>query len=214
MSKEILDEVVLVVADLSGSMAGQPVSRMNVQISELLSELKTTQTMAANSIRFGLLGFHEKKQWLILPAGVDELDHLPMLQIGKRSDGFFARSNYSIMLAELNRCMNRDFLCGNRSLNTVHVLLFSDGFPTDSQQSLKNAAASLKKNAVFSNDRCRRYVIQEREGKSLGLYRRDFWTSFVNSEANIVCAEQFSELLGDLCGELSGIKDEDNVFGP
>ncbi|HIR12945.1 MAG TPA: VWA domain-containing protein [Candidatus Choladousia intestinavium] len=212
MNGEILDEVVLVVADLSGSMAGQPVSRMNVQISELLSELKTTQTMAANSIRFGLLGFHEKKQWLILPAGVDELDHLPMLQIGKRSDGFFARSNYSIMLAELNRCMNRDFLCGNRSLNTVHVLLFSDGFPTDSWQSLKNASASLKKNTVFSNERCRRYVIQEREYKGQGNYRGDFWTDFVNSKENIIQAEQFSELLGDICGELSGIKD-DNVFG-
>ena len=60
MSKEILDEVVLVVADLSGSMAGQPVSRMNVQISELLSELKTTQKLAVNSIRLGVLGFHEK----------------------------------------------------------------------------------------------------------------------------------------------------------
>lgn len=212
MSEEILDEVVLVVVDLSGSMGGQPISRMNVQISELLSELKTTQTMAANSIRFGVLGFHEKKQWLIPPAGVDELDHPPMLQIGKRSDGFFARSNYSIMLAELNRCMNWDFLCGNRSLNSVHVILFSDGLPTDSGQSLKHAVASLKKNAVFSNKRCRRYVIQERECKGRGNWQRDFWIDFVNVQENIIQAEQFSELLGDICGELSGIKD-DNVFG-
>lgn len=215
MNGKILDEVVLALVDLSGSMTGQSFSRVKVQISELFSELRTAQTAAVNSIRFGLLGFHEKKQWLRLPEEVNQIGSFPALALGVREDGLGARSNYSIMLNELNSCMNRRFLCKDRDLNSVHVILFTDGYPTDKQETLKNSLESLKKNSVFSNERCRRYVIREKKtaADQYDRYLAEFWYEFVQSGENVIDADRFSEILGRIRGELTGGVEEENVFG-
>ena len=215
MNGKILDEVVLALVDLSGSMAGQSFSKVKVQISELFSELRTARAAAVNSIRFGLLGFHESQQWISPPEEVDQIDSLPMLAIGTRQDGLGARSNYSIMFHELDRCMNRHFLCRGRDLNSVHIILFTDGYPTDDQAVLKNSLEALKKNPVFSNERCRRYVIREKK-TAVGQYDRylaEFWYGFVPFVENVVDADRFSEMLGRIRGELTGGVEEENVFG-
>ena len=51
------DTLILALADLSGSMTGEPISKMNVQLTELLSELQMMQDHAEGTIYFCLAGF-------------------------------------------------------------------------------------------------------------------------------------------------------------
>ena len=76
----IRDDVIIVLVDLSGSMAGTALSMVGVHISELLSELQSIQDNANNSIRLGILGFHETAFWMMGPKQVNQILDLPQFR--------------------------------------------------------------------------------------------------------------------------------------
>lgn len=212
MADSIRDEVIIALVDLSGSMAGPAISKINVQLAELLSELQSMQDLANNSIRLGILGFQETASWVIRPEQVKQITNLPQFKPVYGADMLGARSSYAGMLAELNKCMTERFLCETRALNSVHVLLFTDGCPTDRKDVLDKAMEDLKKNPVFSNSHTKRYVIEERTEGIRFRNKEDYMKAFAGDDLNVISADDFSALLGNITGELEGIKKMKSVF--
>lgn len=206
MRTQKLDEVVLAIVDLSGSMAGQSIATAQAQIQELLWEMKSTQASTSNVIRFGLMGFESGARWIMKPTNVDEINDLPTLRIKMDQNGFFPRTNFSAMLMELERGMNPGFLCDQEPIRSLHVILFSDGFSTDQEQELRDTMERLQKNKVFSDRRCRRYVIRDELdwAKRELSYRTWLVEAFAGAKENVTNAAGFSALISQISVELTG----------
>lgn len=200
------DHVVLAVVDLSGSMAGQSVSTAQIQIQELFSALKSTQDHSSGLIRFGLMGFHERTQWLIKPEDIDKINDLPILQITPTPSGLYPKTNCIAMLQELNRSLTPQFLCGRSLLKSLNIILISDGFPTDRTEKLRATMSNLRNNEVFSDSHCRRFVIRDEFDvkKARVNYGRWFLEEFVGNTDNMVSAEGFSALTSRISADLIG----------
>ena len=172
------DTLILALADLSGSMTGEPISKMNVQLTELLSELQMMQDHAEGTIYFCLAGFHEKVQSFVEPTPVCRLNGVPHLQVARREDGYFARTRLGLLLGTLGSFLiqtGREF-----EAEKTYILLFSDGFPTDAEQTLRNCMEEMRKysDAFY---RCRRYVIREKERRVPLNARKNFWKEFAGA---------------------------------
>lgn len=203
------DTLILALADLSGSMTGEPISKMNVQLTELLSELQMMQDHAEGTIYFCLEGFHEKVQSLVEPTPVCRLNGVPHLQVARREDGYFARTRLGLLLGTLGSFLiqtGREF-----EAEKTYILLFSDGFPTDAEQTLRNCMEEMRKysDAFY---RCRRYVIREKERRVPLNARKNFWKEFAGAEEKVFQAQCFSEMTAQLYTELT-VAEEDDVFG-
>ena len=206
MSAKKLDEVVLAIIDLSGSMVGQSIATAQAQVQELLWELKATQTSTANVIRFGLMGFADAAGWILRPKNVDEINDLPVLQIKPDESGLYPGTSYSAMLTELERSLNPAFLCDQYPINSLHVILFSDCFSTDGEQALRGAMERLKGNAVFADRRCRCYVIRDELDRDKGRldYRTWLVQAFTRAREHVTDAAGFSDLISRISAELTG----------
>lgn len=214
----IRDDVIIVLVDLSGSMAGTALSMVGVHISELLSELQSIQDNANNSIRLGILGFHETAFWMMGPKQVNQILDLPQFRPAYGDDQLGKKSNYAEMFKKLNECMTERFLCETRALNSVHLLLFTDSVPTDSRAVFMETLRNIKKNPVFSNSRTKRYIVRERTREIRFSGMEDYLDMevclkrFTSNEQNIVSSEEFPALLGNIVGELGTIEKIDSVF--
>lgn len=212
MSNAIRDEVIIVIADISGSMEGAAIAKINVQLLEMLSELQSRQEISENSIRLGIMGFHEQTVWFVNPTIVSDINVLPQLTPVRGRDDLGTKSNFSQMLTDLNKHMTTEFLCNRRKLNSVHLLFFTDGCPTDRIENLNASFQKLKKNAVFSDVHTKRYVVQERsEGVKLHD-RDDFIEMLAGKKENVVTADEFSVLWMDIVNELAGTQGLNSVF--
>lgn len=213
MSDTIRDEVILILADLSGSMAGASVSKINVQLSELLSELKDAQKRAKNSIRIGIMGFHDTPSWILKPADVEPLHGLPALSIPYDGYGLGHKSDYSRMLLELDKSLkNTNFLCVDRKLNALHILLLTDGCATDKQPALEQAIKQLENNHVFVHEKTKRYVISEEIRKNRMMQGENILKAFAGVEDHIISYDAFSLLLSTISNELTGTIQKSSVF--
>ena len=206
MSVQKTDEVVLAIVDLSGSMAGQSIATAQAQIQELLWELKSTQASTSEVIRFGLMGFEAGAEWILRPTDVDEINDLPTLRIKRDGNGFFPRTNFCAMLLELERSLNPRFLCDQQPIRGLHVILFSDGFSTDREQELRDTMERVQKNQVFSDRRCRRYVVRDEldQAKRELSYRAWLVEAFTGAEENVTNAAGFSALISQISAKLTG----------
>jgi hypothetical protein len=185
-------------------MAGQSITTAQIQIQELFSALKLTQQHSTGTIRFGLMGFSDSARWLKKPEDVNKIEDLPSLQILENSSGLYPRTNCEQMLHELKKSMTTQFLCNQYSLKSLNIVLLSDGFPTDNEDVLRDAMKMLKSNAVFSDSRCKRFVIRdELEPKKRSIdYGMWFLDEFAGNKDNIVDTDGFSALISRISAEL------------
>lgn len=218
MSDNIRDEVIIALVDLSGSMTGRASSAIGYQLFELLSALRDKQEDANNSIRLGILAFHETAYWIIKPTQVNQIQNLPELNPVPGNDGLGRKSNYAEMLKELNNCMTERFLCETRALHDLHLLLFTDGCPTDKSTDFIKAMELIRKNPIFSNTHTKRYIVKENKkeihfsGMENHVDMTDYLKIFASNEQNIVSADDFSTLQGDIINELVGKEKLESVF--
>lgn len=209
--------LVLAVVDCSGSMSGQAAAITGVQLHDLLNELQSGEN--TEGIRFGVLGYQSDAFWMLSPMPVAEIEDLPVIQIRPDRQGFFPVGSLSAawnMLADLLQSSTL-FPAGTDGM--LHIVLFTDGFPTELMSALRSSLDLFCASAPVANGCCNRYLIQEpsRLRKDKMRFREAPLLHFLGDKRHLIPADGFAAWLNGFAaelksGEAAASKMQDDVF--
>ena len=212
MSATPMDDLVLALVDLSGSMAGQSAATVRAQIQELCAELISAEPYARNEIRFGILGFHETAEWLVPTQDVKAITGLPLLQIQKDAAGFYRASSFVALLDKLCSDLNGKMLCGARPIRTLHLILFSDLLPTDAEAPLRDALARFEQLPICAHRQFYRYLVCDPSSRK-AQFRKDWLQKgFLGENGSTADPSSFSALVGQICTVINNNSQVDFQF--
>lgn len=186
---------ILAAIDLSGSMAGRSIATAQTQIQELYSEIRQVQGFTTEDIYYGIIGFDEDAFWLMDLSKIADITNLPKFQIRPDGEGLYKRTSYASLLSFLDRQLSVQRIPAE--FESLHILLFSDGFSADREDLLLAAFGKLKGNRYYTSPKCERYSINDEmdSSKTQLEYRAWFSSDFVSNAKNMVDSAGFSGLI-------------------
>lgn len=204
MAKPGADRAVLALVDLSGSMRGQPVASVGVQLQELLWELREIHMPGESRLWFGLMAFHEEIQWLLPPTPVDQVVELPQLQVLPRKDGFYPTTSYEAMLMRLTYYLFAEPHFWPEKPDDLELILFTDGRPTDGKVMLQ-VLYKLIGETELGSDSCRWHFVQEGASLQRPALAQVFSFSPASTSEDVFSAQDISILISRLRDRLTSL---------
>ncbi len=196
--------LVVVAADVSGSMLGQSASLAQVQIQELFSQLKDAMLRSGKPVYLGIFGFHTRATWLLKPTNVSMIADLPRLEIKPDESGLYPRTSFIPLLTATGKIVEH-FQPGPSStaFKTLEVILITDGYSTDPDSELRTRLYRLRGNRCFDRESCHIYaVMDDLDDDQPAEFQNWFIRGLTGSPQNRVRMSEFALLTGRICGTI------------